>query len=69
MYKQLAYLGRSAVILTDGSWVASAENSSYVTVSYTNTNYLYNTKKGYIKNTSTTTYGAQGVVYATILCT
>jgi len=68
-WKNDTRLGRSAVILTDGSWVASAEDSNAYTIAYTNPNYINYTKKGYIKNTSSVTYSGSGEVDGNILCT
>jgi hypothetical protein len=60
--KSVTRLGRSAVILTDGSWVGSAQDSNQWTVAYTNTNYRTRIKKGYNQNTSTVGYTGSGEV-------
>jgi hypothetical protein len=69
-FKPLGDLGRATVILTNGSWVGSdAQDRSGATTSYTNSTYIYSTKKGYVKNTDSVSYSGFGRVAGSILST
>lgn len=63
MFKNDYRLGRAVFILTNGSWVNGVQDSNLQTNSYANGpsgNFTNNQKKGYITNTSSVAYYANG---------
>lgn len=63
MFKNQNKFGRSVFILTNGSWVNGVEDNTIQTNSYANGpsgNFTNNQKKGYMKNTDSTSYIASG---------
>jgi hypothetical protein len=66
--KGLAKLGRSAVIRSNGNWVASAADSTLTTIAIVPLEYRNVTKKGYIANISSTGYYGQGAILSNIAC-
>ena len=66
-FKSAAKLGRAAVILTNGTWVGSAQSAAILTTAFVNSHFN-DTKKGYMKNTSSSTYTGEGYISGNTGC-